>query len=305
MPSGASPKKTRSGGFVGVHEGQHGLAGGRPGRPAWRRRARALRGRLPDSVVGRQRRRVPGRRAGPVGGVAGRLDQRDLDAEPGHLLSQAWLSPPAPTWRRGRRRCSGTPRSRRSRRPAGCARCPARAGSGSAAWVTHSAPKRLVSSCAADLGLADLLDHAELPVAGVVHHDVQPPEVLVRLLHRGEIGVAVGDVQPDRQDRVAVLARRDRRGCAMSRAVAATVSPRSSAAIAHSRPKPRDVPVMNQVFTAMKSPSGRQGFSQAASRRAIRLLLTIAHRPGPVCPAGGQSQYRLAGTRAGRPVTGG
>src|SRR3984957_1042233 len=35
---------------------------------------------------------------------------------------------------------------------------------------------------------------------------------------------------------------------AVSRAVAATLSPRSRAAIAHSRPKPRDVPVMNQVF---------------------------------------------------------
>ena len=41
----------------------------------------------------------------------------------------------------------------------------------------------------------------------------------------------------------------------MSLAVAATSSPRSSAAIAHSRPKPRDVPVMNQVFTAIKYPS--------------------------------------------------
>src|ERR1700691_4799482 len=37
------------------------------------------------------------------------------------------------------------------------------------------------------------------------------------------------------------------------RAVAATLSPRSRAAIAHSRPKPRDVPVMNQVF--MGAPS--------------------------------------------------
>ena len=36
---------------------------------------------------------------------------------------------------------------------------------------------------------------------------------------------------------------------AVSRAVAATLSPRSSAAIAHSLPKPRDVPVMNQTFS--------------------------------------------------------
>ena len=42
----------------------------------------------------------------------------------------------------------------------------------------------------------------------------------------------------------------------MSRAVAATVSPRSSAAIAHSRPKPREQPVMNQIFCVMCSTLG-------------------------------------------------
>jgi hypothetical protein len=36
---------------------------------------------------------------------------------------------------------------------------------------------------------------------------------------------------------------------AVLRAVAATLSPRSSAAIAHSRPNPRDVPVINQTFS--------------------------------------------------------
>jgi len=35
----------------------------------------------------------------------------------------------------------------------------------------------------------------------------------------------------------------------VSRAVAATLSPRSSAAIAHSLPNPRDVPVMNHTFS--------------------------------------------------------
>src|SRR5262245_35144869 len=39
---------------------------------------------------------------------------------------------------------------------------------------------------------------------------------------------------------------------AVSRAVAATLSPRSSAAIAHSLPKPRDVPVMNQTLLLMQ-----------------------------------------------------
>src|SRR3954447_8601439 len=41
---------------------------------------------------------------------------------------------------------------------------------------------------------------------------------------------------------------------AVSRAVAATLSPRSRAAIAHSLPNPRDVPVMNHTFSAMPLP---------------------------------------------------
>ncbi|GAA4291444.1 hypothetical protein GCM10023161_37660 [Mycobacterium paraffinicum] len=40
---------------------------------------------------------------------------------------------------------------------------------------------------------------------------------------------------------------------AVLRAVAATLSPRSSAAIAHARPKPRDVPVINQTFSVTQS----------------------------------------------------
>ena len=103
----------------------------------------------------------------------------------------------------------------------------------------------------ARLGLGELLDEAELAVAGVVDDDVEPAEVVVGLLDRGEVGVAVGHVERDRQQRVAVLRRRGRRASTVSRAVAATLSPRSSAAIAHSRPKPRDVPVMNQTFSLM------------------------------------------------------
>ena len=92
-----------------------------------------------------------------------------------------------------------------------------------------------------DLGLADLLHHAELPVAGVVHHNVQPPEPLMRLPYRGErasrsvtsslIGKIASPYFATRSSSVARF-----------RAVAATFSPRSRAAIAHSRPKPGDVP---------------------------------------------------------------
>ena len=123
---------------------------------------------------------------------------------------------------------------------------------GSAAWVTHSAPNRLVSSWARP-GLGEFLDEAEVPVAGVVDHDVQPAEVVVRGL-TAEVGVPVGDVQRDRQQRVAVLLRQVGQ-VSVLRAVAATLSPRSRAAIAHSRPKPREVPVMNQTFRSCVYPT--------------------------------------------------
>jgi len=70
-----------------------------------------------------------------------------------------------------------------------------------------------------------------VPVACVVHHDVEAAEVLVRLLYGGEVGLAVGDVQLDRQHGVAVVATRSSR-VEVSRAVAATLSPRSRAAMA-------------------------------------------------------------------------
>ena len=47
----------------------------------------------------------------------------------------------------------------------------------------------------AGLGLGELLDHAELAVAGVVDDDVEAAEVLVRPRDGGEVGVAVGDVE--------------------------------------------------------------------------------------------------------------
>ena len=68
----------------------------------------------------------------------------------------------------------------------------------------------------AGVGLAELLDHAELPVAGVVDDDVEPAEVLVRLRDGGEVGRAVGDVERERQHRVAVLLRRGRRGSSVA-----------------------------------------------------------------------------------------
>ena len=95
-----------------------------------------------------------------------------------------------------------------------------------------------------------LLDHAEVAVAGIVDDHVEPVEVLRGRLHGVKAGVAVGDVEPDRQHDILVPLR-EILECLGSRAVAATLSPRSRAASAHSRPKPFDAPVMNQVLVKM------------------------------------------------------
>ncbi len=56
----------------------------------------------------------------------------------------------------------------------------------------------------AQFPLGQLLDRADLGVAGVVHDDVEPAEVLFGLLHGREDGGPVGHVQFQREDGVAV-----------------------------------------------------------------------------------------------------
>ena len=65
-------------------------------------------------------------------------------------------------------------------------------------------PEQIGLDLLAGLRLAEFLDHAELAVAGVVHHDVEPAEVLVCPGDGCEDGAAIGDVQADREHRVAV-----------------------------------------------------------------------------------------------------
>ncbi len=119
----------------------------------------------------------------------------------------------------------------------------------------------------AELLLGQLLDEAEVAVAGVVDDDVEPAEVRVRLLRRPR------SRPPGRSRRAGAAAARRRTSrtrssrVLVSRAVAATRSPRSSAAIVHSRPKPRDAPVMNQVFEEAVMPSNvRPGVHSRAAR---------------------------------------
>ncbi|MDQ0684447.1 hypothetical protein QFZ56_003410 [Streptomyces achromogenes] len=64
----------------------------------------------------------------------------------------------------------------------------------------------------ADLLLRQLLDRAEQSVAGVVDDHVQASEVVVRTLHGLGGGRLVGDVQGQRQHRVAVRGDQVREG---------------------------------------------------------------------------------------------
>lgn len=101
----------------------------------------------------------------------------------------------------------------------------------------------------AQLLLGDLLDRSEEAVARIVDDDVDRPERLVRGLHRSVHPVAVGDVEPEREDGVAVVLDQVSQSVCVLRAVVATLSPRSRAA--KSRPNPFDAPVMNQILLMM------------------------------------------------------
>jgi hypothetical protein len=65
--------------------------------------------------------------------------------------------------------------------------------------------------------LGQFLDKPELAVAGVVYHDVQPTEMVVCLLDRREVGVSIGDVQANRQQRVAVAFHQIVQRCGVAR----------------------------------------------------------------------------------------
>jgi hypothetical protein len=119
-------------------------------------------------------------------------------------------------------------------------------------------PEHVRFQLSADLGLADLFDHAELPVARVVHHDIQPPEPLMRLPDRGERRRPVGDVQLDRQDRVTVLGdqivQRAKIPC-RRRDLVATVQGRDRPLTAEAPRRTGDKPRLHVACTALDSHS--------------------------------------------------
>ena len=163
-----------------------------------------LRGLRADLGVGRQLVRVRGRRAGPVRVVPARLDQRDVDPEAGHLLGEG-LAQPLQAPLRGvvcaHHRERRDPADRRDLDDVPAALL-AQDWQRSLGDPQRAEEVRL--ELRPDVLLAELLHQAEVPVACVVHHDVEAAEVLVRLLYGGEVGLAVGHVQLDRQHGVAV-----------------------------------------------------------------------------------------------------
>src|SRR5450432_1449374 len=69
------------------------------------------------------------------------------------------------------------------------------------------------------------------------------------------------------------------------RAVATTLSPRPRAAAAHSRPKPREVPVMNQTFVDIAELFGhslRPQVADAAIRSGSEALPDVLRSSAPV-----------------------
>jgi len=135
-----------------------------------------------------------------------------------------------------------------------------------AALLAHERQSRLCDPQGAEqirlelvarLLLAELLDHPELAVAGIVDDNVEPAETLVRTtVSNAEPRSVTSSASASAESGWAAT----RSSSALrSRAVAATLSPRSSAAFAHSRPKPREVPVMNQVRAGMRAILHRGG----------------------------------------------
>ena len=117
-------------------------------------------------------------------------------------------------------------------------------------------PEQIGFDLGPEVSTVHLLDRGTVGVAGIVDHDVEAPEI-----GHGERdgrfgGTGIGDVERRRAELLAVLVwwlldvfRR--------RAVASTASPLSKTAVTSSAPKPRDEPVISQVFRPSFMAGGR------------------------------------------------
>src|SRR5665811_337246 len=152
---------------VGVHQGEHGV----PGRnrvTGGAAPAGPVGGLFTDLVVGGQRRGVLGRAAAPVGGVTTGLDEGDLDAEARNLLRERL----AQTFQRPLRRVVDADGGERGDPADGGDLQDVTAALGAQEWQRRlgdpQRPEQVGLDLLAGFRLAELLDHAELAVAGVV-----------------------------------------------------------------------------------------------------------------------------------------
>lgn len=100
-----------------------------------------------------------------------------------------------------------------------------------------------------DLLVGQFLGGAEKTVAGIVHDDVDPAHAREGVVDRTPHGCGVGHIQKRDMKRVRVALREIVEGPGL-RSVAVTRSPRASSFSVKIRPKPEDVPVMNQLCIA-------------------------------------------------------
>lgn len=104
-------------------------------------------------------------------------------------------------------------------------------------------PEKVRFELGAHIIFRQFLDHAEVAIPGVIDNDIELAEVVSGSLYRVKGSAAVGDIELERQDSVAVpLDERVQGPQVASRC--SNRAPRSRAASAHSRPKPFDAPVM-------------------------------------------------------------
>src|SRR4051812_1670580 len=141
-----------------------------------------------------------------------------------------------------------------------CRKCPERCrrNTGSAAWVTRTTPKRLVSSCARN-------DSSVVCSTGALS---ACPALLTTTSSRPNVSsaawTAASTAAPSVTSRATVHTRLPKRSarpasCRGSRAVATTVSPASRTAVLMARPKPRLLPVTSQVLVMVSSSRGDSG----------------------------------------------
>ncbi len=97
------------------------------------------------------------------------------------------------------------------------------------------------------VGFADFLNGSEQAISGIVDRDIDAAEALLRQRDRAKYRRPIRHVEGDRHDPLAEALDQRRQRLQIARSGRDLIA-RASAACAQTRPKPRDVPVMNQTL---------------------------------------------------------